>query len=135
MILVIDDHWETGRAVERLLTFQGYAVRTASSGSEGIALACECRPRLVVADANLMNMPAEDLRREMRFHGELLDVPVVFYIPKEPEDRHDDSVNFGPRDWLARCGVSWSELLAKVSNAYAHTPPLEGVPQAMFLVG
>lgn len=49
-ILVIDDEPGILRFIRRALESEGYAVLTAADGSEGLRLAAEHRPRLVILD-------------------------------------------------------------------------------------
>ena len=135
MILVVDDHWETGRSIERLLTFHGYPVRTATSGYEGVLLARDCPPRLILADEHLHDLPRGNLLRELRNYSQLRDIPVVFYAPREPSAERDHSVNFSARDWLRAAHVHWDELLPRIEHAYADTPPLTVASAPFFIAG
>ena len=135
MILVIDDHWETARSIERLLTFHGYPVRTATSGYEGVMLARDCPPRLILADDSLHDLPQLLLQRELRNHYQLKEVPVLFYSPREPSAERDHSVNFSARDWLRAAHVHWDLLLPEIEHVYSEAPPLSVASTPFFIAG
>jgi len=77
-ILVIDDEAELREEVVDWLQFEGYDVYSAGDGVEGIRLACEHRPDLIVSD---IMMPAVDGYRvlsEVRMRPETSTIPFIF---------------------------------------------------------
>lgn len=76
-ILYIEDDPESMRLVERTLRFAGYQIITAERGLQGIDLARQHLPDLVLTDINLPDLTGLDvastLRSETRFKG----VPII----------------------------------------------------------
>lgn len=65
-ILVIEDNRDMAHTMKRLLTHFGYQVETASSGTEGIELARELRPNVVLCDIGLPGRDGYAVARALR---------------------------------------------------------------------
>ncbi|HOZ08625.1 MAG TPA: response regulator, partial [candidate division Zixibacteria bacterium] len=65
-ILVIDDEESMCRFMEIMLNREGYAVDTAASGRDGLALLRDRAYDLVIADLNMPEMSGLDVLREVR---------------------------------------------------------------------
>jgi CheY-like chemotaxis protein len=64
LILVVEDHDKNRKLVRDVLTFKGYEIIEAETGEEGVRLAQERRPRLVLMEA-LRRLRAEQATREI----------------------------------------------------------------------
>ncbi|HKW18399.1 MAG TPA: response regulator [Terriglobales bacterium] len=76
-ILLIDDSRFLRMANERALTLAGYEVISAADGEEGLRLACEQKPDLVVLDLMLPKMPGLEVLRKLRSRPDTAAMPVV----------------------------------------------------------
>lgn len=89
-ILVIDDHLETLQLTALILTRQGYRVRQALSGADGIAMALEEPPDLILLDIMMPIMDGFETCRQLRTHDRLEDVPIVMFTARsEAADRRE----------------------------------------------
>jgi len=76
-ILIVEDDDDIATAFARIFEAEGYVVRRAADGEEGLALAREGRPDLVLLD---LMMPVKDgvsTCRELKQLPGLRDVPVI----------------------------------------------------------
>src|SRR6185436_2826427 len=64
-ILLVEDHYDTARAMARLLNLSGYNVRTASTYRSAIEICDEEQFDLVISDVGLPDGSGYDLMREM----------------------------------------------------------------------
>ena len=76
-ILYIEDDHASRRLVERVLTSRGYEVYVASEGLEGINLAREKSPELILMDINLPNMDGREITTRLRSLPNFSSVPIV----------------------------------------------------------
>lgn len=65
MILLVEDHLDTAKAMARLLNLSGYQVHTANSYADAVALCGEHRFDLLISDVGLPDGSGYDLMREM----------------------------------------------------------------------
>jgi DNA-binding response OmpR family regulator len=76
-ILLIDDSRLLRTANERTLLKAGYQVITASDGEEGLRLAKETAPDLVVLDMMLPKLSGPEVLRALRQHSSTASTPVM----------------------------------------------------------
>jgi len=65
-VLLIEDHAALSAAMAELLNREGFEVRTASSGGEGLKFALDFRPQLILCDLNLPDMGGQEVIRRLR---------------------------------------------------------------------
>ncbi len=76
-ILVIEDNEQNLYLVTFILKKNGYEVIQARDGREGIDLACEVKPALILLDIQLPIMDGYAVTRELRKNPALDDIPIV----------------------------------------------------------
>jgi CheY-like chemotaxis protein len=65
-VLVVEDHWDTAESLRVLLGLAGHDVRVAGSGPEGVRVAAEWRPRVVLCDIGLPGFDGWEVARRIR---------------------------------------------------------------------
>lgn len=75
--LVIEDNQENYGLIRLALERAGYRVRIAETGSDGVRLALELIPDLVVVDINLPDFDGYEVTRRIRGSGVDGDIPIV----------------------------------------------------------
>lgn len=76
-ILVVDDVPETLLALKIRLQYSGYEVLTAKDGAEGLAMARECKPDLIILDVMLPKMDGFSVCRLLKFDEEYEHIPII----------------------------------------------------------
>ena len=76
-ILLVDDEPHIPMVVGRKLESAGFRVLTAGDGEEGLAVAEECRPDLVITDLQMPFMNGIELATALRSHGSFNTVPII----------------------------------------------------------
>ncbi len=84
-ILVIDDDPNMLRLVELIAAENGYDVATAPSGAQGLRLAAEQEPDLVILDLILPDMSGVEVCRRLRVSGQRVSVLMVSCM-QDPDD-------------------------------------------------
>jgi signal transduction histidine kinase len=76
-ILYIEDDPASRRLVQRVLGSRGYNVHVAADGLEGIALARETVPNLILMDINLPSMDGREITTRLRSMPNFVNTPIV----------------------------------------------------------
>ncbi|MEX2046001.1 MAG: response regulator [Chloroflexota bacterium] len=92
LILIVEDNDKNMKLTRDLLRFHGFDTIEASNAEEGIALARERRPHLVLMDIQLPGMDGVSALRELRLNEATATIPVVALtasVMKEDRERFD----------------------------------------------
>lgn len=109
-ILVVDDEFQIRRALKNALREVADRVVEAESGKEGIELAVEQHPDLVVLDLGLPDMAGADVCREIRLFATM---PIVVLSARHSEEDKVRLLSLGADDYVTK-PFSTVELLARV---------------------
>lgn len=76
-IVVIDDESHIRQVIARKLQRAGYEVRIANDGTEGLELAREARPDLLITDLQMPNMNGFELCATCREDPQMRTLPII----------------------------------------------------------
>jgi len=77
LILVVEDNEKNRKLVRDVLTFKGYAIIEAETGEEGIRLAKERVPRLILMDIQLPGIDGIEALRQIRAYDATRTIPII----------------------------------------------------------
>ena len=77
LILVVEDNERNRRLVRDVLTFKGYEIVEAETGEDGVRLAQERRPQLVLMDIRLPGIDGVEALRRLRADATTRDIPAM----------------------------------------------------------
>ncbi|MEE9284806.1 MAG: response regulator transcription factor [Dehalococcoidia bacterium] len=109
-ILLVEDEETLARAVAFTLNQEGYRVLTAADGAEGLALARQARPDLLLLDIMLPQIDGLELCRILRRETT---VPILMVTAKVDEVDRIVGLELGADDYLTK-PFSMRELVARV---------------------
>ena len=112
-ILVIEDDEIVARTIERSLRNQEFKVTAAASGIEGLNMARNQPPDLVILDVIMPGMDGYAVCREMRADIKLSDVPVLFLTAKIKDEDKITGFKVGADDYLSK-PFNIDELILRV---------------------
>jgi DNA-binding response OmpR family regulator len=110
-VLVVQDEPRVAAFIKRGLEAEGFAVRTASDGADGLKLTTSFDFDLVVLDLVLPTMSGEDVLTRLREGGSR--VPVIVLTAKDAVADRVANLEAGADDYLTK-PFSFSELLARI---------------------
>jgi class 3 adenylate cyclase len=114
-ILVVDDTPKNVKLLADLLTVRGYAVVTAASGPEALALVDAERPDLVLLDVVMPEMSGYEVCRKIREDPRTGILPVVMVTALDPAQERVKGLEAGADDFLTK-PINQAELLARVRS-------------------
>lgn len=120
IILVIDDEIQIRRLLQLTLEPNGYHLKFASTGNEGIIMAGSERPDLVILDLGLPDMDGLSVLKRIR---EWATFPVIILSVRNAESDIIACLNAGADDYLTK-PFRTGELLARVRTGLRHQPTI-----------
>ncbi|HEY1830816.1 MAG TPA: response regulator transcription factor [Acidimicrobiales bacterium] len=109
-ILVVDDEPNIADLISDALTFEGYEVGVASTGSQALDLARTFRPNLIMLDVMLPDFDGNEVCRRLRAQGD--QVPIVFLTARDTVEDKVEGLSLGD-DYVTK-PFSVEELMARV---------------------
>jgi CheY-like chemotaxis protein len=115
-ILVVDDSDTVLNFVRTILENEQYEVATATNGNDGLALARQSLPDLVVTDSIMPGLDGFGLLHALRSDPATEAVPVIMLTSGAPDD--PDHIAREPRpDAFVRKSADLTPLLAEIRGA------------------
>ncbi len=109
-VLLVDDDRKLLSLLERGFRFEGFDVRTATCGAQGVELAQAERPDVVVLDIGMPDLNGFDVCRQLRAH---LDVPVIMLTARDDVEDKVRALDLGADDYVSK-PFAFDELVARV---------------------
>ena len=102
-ILVVDDRWENTSVVVQLLEPFGFEMKSAENGQEGLAIALEWQPDLIIADLAMPVMDGHEMLSQLRQSSEISpDLKVIISSASVFESDRQKSLQAGANDFLPK---------------------------------
>jgi DNA-binding response OmpR family regulator len=117
-ILVIEDDPKLAEFITSELGLEGFTVTVANNGIEGLSLARDIQPSLLILDWNLPGISGLDLCLRLRKTG--LQVPVIMLTARDDVPDRVTGLNAGADDYVTK-PFSMEELLARINARLRRT--------------
>ncbi len=113
-ILVVDDEQDLLDLIEYNLKKEGYNVLKAENGQDGIAVAKEHKPNLVLLDIMMPKMDGIEACEKMRSDDELKHIPIIFLTARSDEKTEVEGLDKGADDFITK-PISTTKLLSRIN--------------------
>ncbi len=113
LVLVVDDEPQIRRLLTVTLEANAYRVLAAVNGQEGVVLAAQHRPALVILDLGLPDVSGQEVLRRLR---EWSDTPVIVLSVQDDEKGKVAALDAGADDYVTK-PFNTDELLARLRVA------------------
>src|SRR5262245_36977312 len=126
-ILVIEDEIDLQHVLEYNLQQAGYEVLGALRGKEGLRLAAERSPQLVLLDLMLPDLPGTQVCRMLKADPRTAAIPVLMLTARGEEADRIVGFELGADDYVVK-PFSVRELLLRIQAVLRRAQPLEPIP-------
>jgi PleD family two-component response regulator len=133
-ILIVEDDLDLAEMLSAYFRVQGFDVVTASWGEDGIRLAAESNPDVVVLDIRLPDIDGYEVCRQLRRGRKTSHVPVIFLTEKREREDKLAGLELGAVDYITK-PFDIQELRLRVRNALRRSllqtlvNPITGLPE------
>jgi two-component system response regulator MprA len=126
-ILIIEDDEGIVRVLRRALSYEGYTVDTALDGENGLHIARDHHPDLVILDLMLPGMDGIEVCQRLRTTG---NIPILMLTAKDALQDRVQGLDAGADDYMTK-PFELDELLARI-RALLRRTQLERAPVLTF---
>ena len=117
LILIIEDEQPIRRFLRASLSDEGYRLNEASTGAEGLRVAQQQPPDLVILDLGLPDCDGQEIIRRLR---EWSTVPIIVLSARDQEAQKIQALDGGADDFVTK-PFAIGELLARIRTALRHS--------------
>lgn len=116
-ILVVDDELSLRQLYSEMLTAEGYDVKEASNGQEGLLVCESFKPQLILLDLMMPVMNGIAMLQKLRESNEFKELPVIVLTNAGDIDSMRDAKFFGnARAFLIKANVTPQDILNNVKT-------------------
>ncbi len=119
-ILVVEDDDEIAQVLQRSLRMEGYEVKLAADGVQGLEEAHAFLPDLIVLDLGLPRLDGVDVAKRLRDDGD--EVPILMLTARDALESRVEGLDVGADDYLVK-PFERQELLARMRALLRRRPP------------
>ena len=101
-VLIVDDTKDILLVVSRRLESWGYEALTASSGEEGLKVAEEQLPDLILLDIMMPKMKGRDVCARLKADPKMKHIPVIFLTALGLADHIKAGMDLGAEDYIVK---------------------------------
>jgi len=117
VVLVEDDKFLQKILVTKFAK-EGFDVRAASDGEEGLRLIVEDPPNIVLLDLILPKMTGYDVLTEIKANSKISHVPVVVLSNLGQEEDMTRAKSLGATEFMVKADISINAVVQKVKEVY-----------------
>ena len=128
LILIVDDEVQIRRLLEITLSANGFKISEAATGKEGLNLASQHQPAIIILDLGLPDIEGFEVLRRLR---EWYEMPIIILSVRNSEDDIIRALDNGANDYLTK-PFRTGELLARIRAAIRHNKSPDSSPQLVF---
>ncbi len=114
-ILIVDDEQFIREFYQELLTQEGYGVQIAKDGQEGVELALQQKPDLILLDIKMPVMDGFTTFEKLKSNS--INVPVIFLTNIGDTEHILQAQEAAASSFLIKSNIKPEELLSEVKNA------------------
>lgn len=121
VILFIDDSALIHKMVDTILTPQGFEVLHAENGMEGLKLASEIQPDLIITDIQMPGMDGYEVSRKIKEDDRLCSIPVLIQSSLSDGVHIDRGFESGADDYITK-PINPAELISRINSFLSSVP-------------
>ena len=132
MILIVDDHADTGRALRSLMRVAGYPSEWVSSGAEALAFIrshSSGDPLLVVLDEMMPQMTGMQVLRAVRADPAIAGTALIIYSASFDVAKRDEALALGAVAWLLKGGSDFDQTIRSIAHCYERAGGVKTKPR------
>jgi len=118
-ILIIEDDKFLREIITQRVGAEGYDVIAATDGEEGVRMAKEEKPNLIVLDLILPVIDGFEVLRQIKATEDIKHIPVIILSNLGQKEDIDKGMKLGAYDYMIKAHFTPSEIVKKIQEVLA----------------
>lgn len=102
LILIVEDDLDLAEMLNAYFRVQGHKVMTAAWGADGLRMAQESLPDLIILDIRLPDIDGYEVCRQLREHRRTKEIPIIFLTEKRQRRDRLAGLQLGAVDYITK---------------------------------
>lgn len=115
-VLIIEDEQDLREALKTVISYENFEAHTASDGEEGLRLALEIKPDLILLDLMMPKLDGLGVLRALREDAWGKNVNVIVMTALDDLEKVAEVVEFGGTEYIVKSNISLGAVVAKVKE-------------------
>jgi DNA-binding response OmpR family regulator len=115
-ILIVEDEPELSKALSDKLSEEGFSILEAKNGQEGLDIAKDKHPDLILLDILMPIMDGMTMLEMLREDESCKDIPVIFLTNLDDQEKVSEALKAGSFDYLIKTDWSLADIVKKIKN-------------------
>lgn len=128
-ILVIEDERVLLLTIQQMLQFEDYEVVIAADGVEGVALACQHLPDLIICDIMMPRLDGYGVLQALQKDPATRAIPFIFLTAKAERDHMRHGMDLGASDYITK-PFTHREFLTAIETRLNHQRARKAIQQS-----
>lgn len=112
-ILIVDDNEMNRDLLENALDFENYTLHTANDGEQGLSMAFDLLPDIILLDINMPKLSGYEVCKLLKEDTRTVDIPVIFISALNETDNIVHGFDLGGVDYITK-PFKFREVIARV---------------------
>jgi DNA-binding response OmpR family regulator len=118
VILFVEDESALQKVFKEALTKEGYEVVSALDGEEGLELAKNQKPDLILLDLILPRRDGFSVLEELKANSETTAIPVIVLTNLESSADVERAISMGAHTYLVKANYKLDEVITKIKDLF-----------------
>ncbi len=115
-ILIIEDEAELSNALKVKFEREDFAVSIAEDGEDGLRIALETHPDLIVLDINMPKMDGLTMLKHLRKDEWGSKVPVILLTNNDSVEKMADAAEFEALEYILKTKIKLDDLVSNIKK-------------------
>ncbi|MBW2649986.1 MAG: response regulator [Deltaproteobacteria bacterium] len=115
-VLVVDDEPQTVELLTDMLQAEGFNVLQAYGGQQGIDLAIEKHPDIIILDLMMPEVSGFDVVQQLRAHSEAMKIPIMVFTAKDLTEEDRQKLEYHVEIIISKSGSGKEDLLRELER-------------------
>ena len=121
LVLIVEDDTSLSKMYSMKFTTEGFRVMVANDGAEGLAMAAEAHPSIILLDMMLPKYSGIEFLEQLQQHSKSITMPILALSNLTENQEKERALKLGVKEYLAKAMYTPEEVVAKVKE-YLNIP-------------